>query len=87
MSNLIKMYGKGFIYGVKHPFLDEPAERTNDMTFVDGVLGDLGMATSQAIIINGLSVLMLIGIGYAIHKYNEHDPKVKMVIERAPNKK
>ena len=86
MNRMIKMYGKGFVYGVKHPFLDEPAKRTKDMTFIDGVLGDLGMATSQAIIINGLSFLMLVGIGYAVHKYNERDPKVKMVIEEKPKK-
>lgn len=86
MNRMIKMFGKGFVYGVKHPFLDEPAKRTKDMTFMDGVLGDLGMATSQAIIVNGLSFLTLVVIGYGVHKYNERDPKVKMVIEEKPKK-
>lgn len=89
MNKSIKMIGKGFIYGVKHPYLDEPMERSKDMTTIDGLLGDIGMSISQGtiqtIIGYGTAIALLIAVGYISKKINDADLNFKMTVE--PNEK
>ena len=84
MNRNLKMIGKGFIYGVKHPYLDEPYKRTDGMTTIDGVLGDIGMSISQGtiqkIVGYGACILILMGIGYINSKIDKTDLKVDTVI-------
>ena len=89
MNKNLKMIGKGFIYGVKHPYLDEPMKRSDDMSTIDGLLGDIGMSISQGtiqtIIGYGTAIILLVGIGYISSKINEADLNFKMTVE--PNEK
>lgn len=85
MNKTLKMIGKGFVYGVKHPYLDAPMKRTDDMTSIDGFLGDIGMSISQGtiqtIVGYGSAILILVAVGYINQKMNKKDLKVNMVIE------
>lgn len=91
MNKKLGMIGKGFVYGVRHPFLDEPYKKNKDMTVIDGILGDIGMSISQAtiqtIIGYGGFIVLLIGAGYINSKVQKHNLKVNMVVEEKPEKK
>lgn len=85
MNKKIKLVGKGFIYGVKHPFTDKGVERTNDMTFVDGLFGDIGMSVSQAVIQNAIAFgelfAIMFVIGYINSKIEKTSLNVKMTVD------
>lgn len=85
MNKKLKMIGKGFVYGMKHPYLDEPMKRTKDMSTIDGLLGDIGMSISQSTIQTvvgyGTAIIILAGLGYIYSKTNKADIKVKMVVD------
>lgn len=89
MKRSIKMIGKGFIYGAKHPYLNEPMKRSEDMSTIDGLLGDIGMSISQGtiqtIVGYGTAIILLVSIGYISSKINDADLNFKMVVE--PNEK
>ena len=85
MNKKIKLVGKGFIYGVKHPFMDKGVERTSDMTFVDGLFGDIGMSISQAVIQNAIAFgelfAICVVIGYVNSKIAKTDLNVEMTVD------
>lgn len=87
MKKYFKAYGKGMIWGVKHPFKEVyTTNRYDDMGFVEMMCDSLGVATVQTTIAYAIFIGGMIALGYAAKKVEGKTPRVKMVIEE-PKKK
>lgn len=85
MNKHFKAFGKGMIYGVKHPFRQAPPARYFDMSLTEALCDSLGVAIVQTTAEYGIFIGGLIAIGYANDKIKNKPVKVKMVVD--PTKK
>ena len=87
MKNTLKKLGKGFLFGLRHPFTDDVTERHKDMSTLDALLDDAGMILPQTVITTAYgvvgSVILLCALGYLSSKLEEKTSlKVKMVVDK-----
>ena len=88
MNKYFKAYGKGLIWGAKHPFREvSRTDRYDDIGVIDAMCDALGVATSQAVIAHALLIGGLIAIGYANNKIKNKPVNVKMVVDKKPEEK
>lgn len=85
--NIIKVVGRGMIYGLKHPFTETTPERWQKMTLSESILDSFGMSIVQTTISCGLAFGVVCGIGYINSRINKAPIKVKMVVEDEKKKK
>lgn len=64
MKKAARMIGRGFVYGMMHPFTNKPMKGSKDDSVFDLVLSDVGASVSQTMIAGLMTAGFIIGLGY-----------------------
>ena len=86
MNKYAKVIGKGFIDGIRHPFMAEFPRNVTDMEVGETLLYGSSMGFTQGVIQGGLTIVMYIGIlaglGYVNSKLDKKPINAKLVIDK-----
>ena len=84
--NKAKIVGKGFIYGLRHPFTEFAGNRYDNMTttetFLDILGSGLGQGLFHAVYGPVTALALLAALGYVNKLIEDMPVKVKMIIDK-----
>lgn len=87
MNKYFKAVGSGMIWGIKHPFKNAIyTDRWNHMNLAESVCDNMGITLVQTGFQYAIFIGGLIAIGYASNKIKNQPIKVKMVVDKKPEK-